>query len=408
MQRSSSMLRAILTPLLYILLLLVGFEAYHSISERVPRQQAAAHHHAAALVAVERRLGIFLEPEVQRLTGANGAGTAISRAATLVYTQGQIPWLAAMLCWLCIYHRRAFRVLCSAAIVTTIAAILFAATYPVAPPRFALAGPPYWIADRTGAPVAERTLVQRVGFNPYASLPSIHVLWALITGLGLWTVAPRRLFRCAAVVLPCMVIASVVITGNHYLTDCFASAVLLGGYMLAYSGAAHIWRWTQARRRAAADHAAARGERGHPSRHRAALTVFADTPRPVADARGALMGPLLLSSCIGCLLVVGGSGLERTYGIVVFIVCAAIIVRGDQRTGSIRSTPSIDWLSGFLFVAGTTAIGAHLDLARELGSACWLAAALLPPLSRLGRHAIAIEPSSPAQGQLAAIEQQAS
>ena len=48
----------------HVLVLIGGYELYRGISIRAPHRPALAHAHAGALIAMERRLGIAIEPRL--------------------------------------------------------------------------------------------------------------------------------------------------------------------------------------------------------------------------------------------------------------------------------------------------------------------------------------------------------
>ncbi|HWE64986.1 MAG TPA: phosphatase PAP2 family protein [Chloroflexota bacterium] len=369
--------RRFVQPLLYLLLLLAGFECYRAISMQMPRQSLVAHHHAATVIDLERRWGVFWEPRLQHLALHNDPSAAASAINQLtrylvarIYKSGQVPWLLAMLCWLYLFRRGFFKRMCVAIILCTLAAILCAAIWPVAPPRFALAGPPYWVEDVTGMPVSERILSRMVGFDPYASLPSIHVLWAALTTLGLWYGASNWRMRVAATAFTGAEIVTVLITGNHYLLDCLASLALLATYLLLQAGLLRLWAWRNAER----------------------VRDVCEAPGARVRTQGASLrpmdSPLLLCACAACILLLAGDDVERSAGVLLLCMGAAalLLARRRVRSGGVlcASTPHAEWVSGALFVAGTTAIDAHQMAAHLAAGSLWLSAVTLIFSVRLG------------------------
>lgn len=363
----------------HVLVLVGGYELYRAISTRAPHRPALAHAHAGALIALERKLGILIEPRLQHAAlhdawlGSTGLLTAASvqRLVTLAYAGSQLQWLAAMLLWLYLFQRPHFTLMRNLVIATTLLAVVFATFYPVAPPRFALSGPPYFLEDVLHKNQGELFLVQRAVFDPYSSLPSGHVLWALLTGLGLFlgaTTTPRRLLAAA---FPLVMVLTVVATGNHYLLDCVGSVVLLLGCMVAAAGL----------RRCAAQRTLGR---------RYAAGLLAN--RPLTERRRnpnlrPLDRPLILGAIAATLLLVSSDTTQRLTGLAL-LSCATIVIplaRHRARSGvSLRpSSAGADWVCGFLFIAGTTTIGADDQTARLCGSLLWLVAGVLPLLARL-------------------------
>jgi membrane-associated phospholipid phosphatase len=67
--------------------------------------------------------------------------------------------------------------------------------------------------------------------NPYAAMPSLHAMDALIVGLVMASVCRSRLAKALWLAWPAWVCFAVMGTGNHYWLDCaagFAIALLTG------------------------------------------------------------------------------------------------------------------------------------------------------------------------------------
>ena len=363
----------------HVLVLLGGYELYRALSIRAPHRPVVAHMHADALIAVERRLGMLIEPRLQHAAlshaqlGTNEmlSGTSVRYLVTLLYAGSQLQWLAAMLLWLYLFQRPHFTSMRNLVVATTLLGVVFARLYPVAPPRFALSGAPYFLEDVLHQHQGELLLVQRAVLDPYSSLPSGHVLWALLTGLGLYlgaTTTPQRLLSAA---FPLIMMPTVVVTGNHYLLDCAGSVALLALCMVAAAGL----RYCAAHRR---------------PRHRQRAGRVAD--RPLTERRRnpnlrPLDRPLILGAVVATLLLISGDPVQRAIGLGL-LACATIVIplaRHRARSGvSLRqSSAGADWLCGFLFIAGATTIAADDPVARLCGSLLWLLAGVLPLLARL-------------------------
>jgi membrane-associated phospholipid phosphatase len=62
--------------------------------------------------------------------------------------------------------------------------------------------------------------------NPYAALPSLHVGWALLIGLGVVLATKKLWLRVIAVMIAPAMLAATVITGNHYIVDGIFGGIL--------------------------------------------------------------------------------------------------------------------------------------------------------------------------------------
>jgi hypothetical protein len=63
-------------------------------------------------------------------------------------------------------------------------------------------------------------------YNPVAAMPSIHLAFAVVTGVGLVEAGRSPLARVLGVAYPPAVFATVVATANHYVLDGIAGSVL--------------------------------------------------------------------------------------------------------------------------------------------------------------------------------------
>jgi hypothetical protein len=355
-------------------MLVAGFVVYHRISLGVPRIAGEAHQHAAALIDLEGRLGILVEPRLQFLAlhhadfpvlGSWLSGAAVRNDVKLIYSGGQIPWLGSLLLWLLLFRPGVFRRICLLAIVGSLIGLLIASVYPVAPPRFAMAGAPYHVVDVSTMISSEKALVRFGGFDPYASMPSLHVLWALITAAGLFQSTQRWGLRLLTFIFPAGIVASVIITGNHYLLDCLGAAVLFGACLACHAGYCRLVH--------------ASGSGANPAQR------HAPERRTAPDLR-ALDFPILFCAVAGMLLLPTADTLPRLLGLLLLAAGAlappVALRRVSGGTPLRASSPTVEWLAGYLLVLGATTLGASDPTWRIVGSMIWTVAGLLPLLSR--------------------------
>ncbi len=101
--------------------------------------------------------------------------------------------------------------------------------YPVAPPRL-LPGAGFpdivalsdtWGSWENGGGVADRA-------NEFASMPSLHMAWAVWVALTVMSMAGRRAWHVLGWAHVVMTGIVVVVTGNHYVIDLFAGAATTG------------------------------------------------------------------------------------------------------------------------------------------------------------------------------------
>jgi hypothetical protein len=84
----------------------------------------------------------------------------------------------------------------------------------------------YHIQD-TLAPILNYKLQQtQIGYNPYAAMPSLHFAWALILGVTL-VLLGRHVLRLVGLLYPVMMLATILISGNHLLLDAAGSVIVV-------------------------------------------------------------------------------------------------------------------------------------------------------------------------------------
>ncbi len=366
----------------HLVVAIAALELYGRVNRSVPKEPALAHEHAEALVGLEQRLGILIEPRLQYLALHHGRppllsplldDTAVRAASKLIYAGGQVPWVASLLLWVLLFRPRLFTRLCILAIAATFIGILIAAWYPVAPPRFVLVGQPYGMQDVTMMTASAQELRELGGYDPYAAMPSIHMVWALVTGLGLFVAGRRWDQRMLSLLFPTLMVATVVVTANHYVLDCVASFALVSACLATYWCWRRLWRAWRAR---------AGDIRPVVGMQRALRVERRRSP----DLRP-LDCPILLCAVTGMLLVPAADIWQRLPGALLLLVGALVrplALLHFRESIPIRSNAqTAEWFSGFLMVAGATTIGAVEIGPRMVGTLCWITAALVPLFAHL-------------------------
>jgi hypothetical protein len=189
-------------------------------------RQAAAN--AERIVALERRLGIHVEPELQAALLPRRRLVAVLNVAYATLNVGlTVGWLMRL------FHRRdpEFHRLRRAAVLATLGAQPVFLLFPVAPPR-TLDHFVDTIADVSGVDL-DSGLIAKL-YDPIAAMPSIHVAYAVVTAAGIAETSGSAVARTLAPAYPPLVALVVFATANHYVLDAIAGATLgLGALRLA-------------------------------------------------------------------------------------------------------------------------------------------------------------------------------
>jgi len=170
--------------------------------------------------------------------------SVLLRFANVYYIVAHVAPLGAFLVWLFIRRRDRFaywrNVL--AFVSFTCAMLQWIA---VAPPRMF---PEYGFFD-AGARYGPTVYSGSDLSGQFAAMPSMHVCWALVVGVGV-VCAGRSRWRWLALLHPLLTIYAVTVTGYHWLLDSVVAGVLL----LAAVGAGELVRTATLRRSRVQDH----------------------------------------------------------------------------------------------------------------------------------------------------------
>jgi diacylglycerol O-acyltransferase / wax synthase len=201
----------------------LGVYAVYLLASRPKRGEAGrrrAARNAERVVALERRLGIYVEPHLQRLLLPRRRLLAVLNVAYVTLNVGlTVGWLMRL------YRLRhpEFHRLRRAAVLTTLGAQPVFVLFPCAPPR-TQEGFVDTIGEVSGVDL-DRGLVAQL-YDPLAAMPSIHLAYAVVTAAGLTQASGSRLVRILAPGYPPLVALIVFATANHYVLDAVAGAVL--------------------------------------------------------------------------------------------------------------------------------------------------------------------------------------
>jgi membrane-associated phospholipid phosphatase len=206
------------------LVLVAAFLAvYEEIRWHMVQAGGAAASHALSVVSAERALGLFRERAVQAVFTP---WDSVTDAFNTYYGGTHFLVPAAILAWLLLRHPERYARARTALAVMTAAAFVCFWLYPVAPPRLLPASFGFVDTLRDGASGhLEGSLISTAG-DQYASMPSLHVAWAVWCALALYPMFRHWALRALVVAYPVMTTLVVVATGNHYFLDAVAGTLL--------------------------------------------------------------------------------------------------------------------------------------------------------------------------------------
>ncbi len=203
-----------------LLVLLLLLWAYDVVRGHAAVRESAALRHGRQLLDLERWLHIDLELAANLWATQQ---TALSLAASYWYQFTHLSVTLAVLVW-CWWRRAgSYRRVRNALVLTNLFGLIFFLLYPVAPPRFL---PGFGFVDSVAEAGFGPTHGGPVTADQFGAFPSLHLAWAV------WTaVVAHRLVRSAPLrwlwlCYPMITAMVVVVTGNHYLLDVLAGALI--------------------------------------------------------------------------------------------------------------------------------------------------------------------------------------
>ncbi len=211
-----------LDPLLQIGLVIGLAEAYRLLRRLIPTDWPQAIANAHHVLRLE---------QVSHFAWEKGIQDTFLRFPELVkamnwfYLSSHFVVTGAFFIWLYWRNRDGFSIFRDGFLLATAIALVIHWRYPTAPPRLAQMG----VRDtidlyshlNIGRPHNERFS------NPVAAVPSLHAGWALALGVGVQLYAKNIFLRAAGVIYPLAVLLTIVVTGNHFIFDAVAGALVM-------------------------------------------------------------------------------------------------------------------------------------------------------------------------------------
>lgn len=223
--------RAVLPELV---LVVAGVLVYFGVRGVTRTDVALSLDHAEDIVALQERLGIAVEPSLQNLVVDSPRTMTV---LNWVYIWGHWPVIVAVLLWLFVHHPEGYRWVRNTMLLSGGIGLVVFAAYPVAPPRLTTLGLVDTVSEYSEA---YRVLQPPALVNQYAAMPSLHVGWDLLMGIALVVHSSRWLLRLLGVLLPVAMVASVVLTANHFVLDAAVGVALVLASIAVVRG--HAWR----------------------------------------------------------------------------------------------------------------------------------------------------------------------
>jgi hypothetical protein len=142
-----------------------------------------------------------------------------------IYFWGHMPLVIAFAVWLYARRRRTYKLVRNAFLASGAIGVVLYWLFPVAPPRLIPFGgfvDTMAVFDRMGYNAQET----QAFVNPFAAVPSLHFGWSMLIALAVACVGRRPWHWAVGVAWPVAMFFAVVLTGNHFILDTVAGAVV--------------------------------------------------------------------------------------------------------------------------------------------------------------------------------------
>ena len=204
---------------LEIFSILACYGLYSVVRVLAPHRVDAAFRNAASVTQLEQTLGLYDELGVNQFLTRH---SWLEILATYYYVTAHYVVTTAVLVWLWRSRRRAYGPLRSALVISSGIALFIYASYPLAPPRYAMSG----TVDTVNRVLSSSGHGVSGLVNEIAAMPSMHVGWALWCAIVVVSVLRTR-WRHLAWLYPICTTVVVVATANHYVVDAIGGALVV-------------------------------------------------------------------------------------------------------------------------------------------------------------------------------------
>jgi len=208
------------------------YGAYQVARGAADRGIAEAFWNGTLLIEAENKLGLLVEPGLQNLVERSHF---LITATSLTYWLSQFAVVGLTLLWVYFRHHTRFADFRNWLIGANLLGLVGYVLLPTAPPRMF---PEWGFGDTLAeyATVTHETGAIAFAANPYAAMPSLHAMDALIVAMVMISVCRTPVARALWALWPLWLSFAVMGTGNHFWVDCLA------GFALALGTGALLFR----------------------------------------------------------------------------------------------------------------------------------------------------------------------
>jgi hypothetical protein len=222
-----------------IAIIAFGYWLYTLGRNAIPERETLAYRHGRSIQHLQEFLHLDWELAVNRFVARN---EWLAQAMDYYYATLHFLVTIGVMVWLFTRRPHVYRGARTVLVGTTMLGLLGFYLYPTAPPRLL---PQYGYIDtllkfHTWGSLADPGIAEHS--NQFAAMPSLHVAWALWSGIATYLCAQRLWVRLLGLLYPLGTFTVIVGTANHFVLDAVGGAVILalgfcGQWLLSGHGA---------------------------------------------------------------------------------------------------------------------------------------------------------------------------
>jgi hypothetical protein len=212
-----------------IAIIAFGYWMYTLGRNAIPEQESIARRHGSSIQHLQDVLHLNWELSFNHFV----ADTEwLAQFLNYYYSTMHFIVTISVMVWLFARRPHVYRGARTVLVTTTLLALVGFTLYPTAPPRLLTQ---YDYIDtvvkfHTWGSLADPDIAQHS--NQYAAMPSLHIGWALWSGIAIFLCARRMWVRILGLAHPVMTLVVIIGTANHFILDAVVGALLL---MLAFA-----------------------------------------------------------------------------------------------------------------------------------------------------------------------------
>jgi len=203
-------------------LILALFMMYEVTRGIAAGREAVAFGHAREVMRVEQKLGLFHEIWLQSHFMNE---PSFVRFLNFIYAYTHLAVVIAFAIWVFLFHAERYPTIRNTFLLLLGTGLVIYILFPLAPPRlFPYTGFVDTLQLYSGVNYDQQGISML--YNPFAAMPSLHVGFALYTGIGMIQIGRRPIHWILGIVYPLLMATAVVGTANHYILDVIVGAFI--------------------------------------------------------------------------------------------------------------------------------------------------------------------------------------